>query len=401
MRTLLAVIAGALLGGCAGSGGGEGTTDILPPPTRVITFDACSRLGGFGYLVCWSNQMRVLEARCPGLETECVDRELAEMNAEYQTLLAGGTDTLELYPPQAFVSWSQGQRPGTFAIPALGMDVSYEATETRITSVSGFSDRGNGTATLGYGADGRPFYFGINNSNSAGPTSFFDAFFNYRPGVENAHLGYRFENLGAIGQPGLDVARTPPSFLGSVSPFLTATNADFALVANPYALGWDYQSFGIWNQHRPLNASPWISANSFGAATPGSAVPTTGSATFTGKLAGVYVSHLGEGSIAFADLTVNADFGARTLGLSSTGTTLTRDLAATTAAPDLNLNGVLTYAAGSGTFSGTVHSAGMLQGSSTGRFYGPGAEELGGVFGLRSWFGVGVETFTGGYGAKR
>jgi hypothetical protein len=45
-----------------------------------------------------------------------------------------------------------------------------------------------------------------------------------------------------------------------------------------------------------------------------------------------------------------------------------------------------------------VTSAGGLTGNSTGQFYGPNAEELGGVFLLQ---GSGVETYAGAYGAKQ
>ncbi len=48
-------------------------------------------------------------------------------------------------------------------------------------------------------------------------------------------------------------------------------------------------------------------------------------------------------------------------------------------------------------FSGNVSATG-LTGSSSGQFYGPNAEELGGVFALE---GTGVETYIGGYGAKQ
>ena len=59
--------------------------------------------------------------------------------------------------------------------------------------------------------------------------------------------------------------------------------------------------------------------------------------------------------------------------------------------------GTLNYAAGSNAFSGNVSATG-LTGSSSGQFYGPNAEELGGVFSLE---GAGVETYIGGYGAKQ
>lgn len=171
---------------------------------------------------------------------------------------------------------------------------------------------------------------------------------------------------------------------------------EFALAANPYVLGWDYESFGVWDS----SSSGGIRATSFGAPTPGSAVPTSGAATFTGKLAGLYVSPSGQGSIAAADLAVHANFSSRSLAFSSTGTTITRDLDRSLAAPHLNLGGTLTYAPGSNSFAGSLTSASAtMSGQSNGKFYGPSAQELGGVFSLKAQSTV--ETFTGAYGARR
>ena len=114
----------------------------------------------------------------------------------------------------------------------------------------------------------------------------------------------------------------------------------------------------------------------------------------------MYVSPTGQGSIAAADLTVNANFSARSLAFSTSGTTIARDPKAPTAAPHLNLSGTLTYSAGANSFAGAVTNAGAtMSGSSKGQFYGPTAQELGGAFSLKS--STSVETFTGAYGAKR
>jgi hypothetical protein len=213
-------------------------------------------------------------------------------------------------------------------------------------------------------------------------------------------FGDRFMSLAAIGEPGFDFALRSTFFSGT-SPFLalSPTNGDaIALAANPFALGWDYQSFGVWDS--PSRFGPQITAATFGAPTPASAVPTSGTATFTGKLGGLYVSSSGEGSVATGNVTMNADFGARSLAFTSTGTVTTRDLATTVPATNLDLSGTLTYVPGSSTFSGVLNNAGgTLSGQSTGRFYGPGAQELGGVFSVRS--PTTSELFAGAYGARR
>lgn len=187
-------------------------------------------------------------------------------------------------------------------------------------------------------------------------------------------------NLAALGQPGIERHST-------------------AIFANPYALGWNFQSFGAWNE-QPSAGSGAFAASSFGQATPGSAVPTSGSATFTGKAGGLYVSPAGQQAIAASDLTVRADFSSRSLNLATSRTTIASDLRSPSAAPHLDLAGTLSYAPGASRFNGTLTSAGgTLRGQTNGQFYGPTAQELGGAFSLKS--GSSVETFTGGYGAKR
>ncbi|HSG75084.1 MAG TPA: transferrin-binding protein-like solute binding protein [Burkholderiales bacterium] len=189
------------------------------------------------------------------------------------------------------------------------------------------------------------------------------------------------------------------------STMFTSTPGTVALVANPYASGWNYQSFGVWasRQDDGTDRANGMSFGSATTATPGGAVPNAGSATFYGKLAGLYVSRGGVGSVAAADIRVQANFSQRSLGFSSSSTVTTRTPSTTaqvTTAPHLNLSGTLSYAPGSGAFSGAVATAdGAMTGTSNGQFYGPAAQELGGVFALKS--ATTVETFVGAYGAKR
>ena len=211
--------------------------------------------------------------------------------------------------------------------------------------------------------------------------------------------GRLFTNLSQAAHEEIDVVLDGNVATYTQSPFTSAANS-IAIVANPYVAGWDYQSFGVWNTQAPGGDGGTIGAHSFGAATPASAVPLSGSATFAGKLGGLYISPAGEGSTAAADVTVNADFSARSLGFASSNTVTMRNLATAMPAPNLNLSGTLNYASGSNTFSGTLTSAGgTMSGTSNGQFYGPKAEELGGVFAVKS--PTTVETFTGAYGAKR
>jgi hypothetical protein len=59
----------------------------------------------------------------------------------------------------------------------------------------------------------------------------------------------------------------------------------------------------------------------------------------------------------------------------------------------------LSYAQGVNSFSGGLTTAnGALNGQGTGRFYGPSAQEIGGVYSLS---GSGLSRLIGGFGGKR
>jgi len=196
-----------------------------------------------------------------------------------------------------------------------------------------------------------------------------------------------------------DVTLTP----GTSAQFVSARNpselpTSVAIMAKPINLGWNYQTFGIWETGRDSPTSRKFGAMSVGN-TAGTAIPGSGTATFTGYTAGSYVNAAGTGTTAFSALTVGADFGTRSLTFNTSNTQTSSDWVTFTPNGNLDLNGTLTYAAGTNSFSGSINSVGGLTGNSTGQFYGPEAQELGGVFLLR---GSGpVETYAGAYGAKR
>ncbi|OYZ25507.1 MAG: hypothetical protein B7X82_10470 [Hydrogenophilales bacterium 17-64-65] len=185
---------------------------------------------------------------------------------------------------------------------------------------------------------------------------------------------------------------------GTIPQFVGARNStSVAVMAKPIDLGWDYQTFGIWETGRDSLTSRKFGAMSVGN-NAGTAIPGSGTATFAGYATGSYVSPAGTGTTVFADLTVDADFGTQTLIFKADNTQTSSDWVTFTPNNNLNLNGTLSYAAGTNRFTGTVNSVGGLTGNSTGQFYGPNAEELGGVFLLQ---GGGVETYAGAYGAKQ
>lgn len=168
---------------------------------------------------------------------------------------------------------------------------------------------------------------------------------------------------------------------------------------NPAVLGWNYQSFGVW----AVNGAPMqVGALSAGAVTPATAVPTMGSATFTGHAGGFYFDGTGSRLTTDARMSAVTNFSSRTIDFSTTGTMVSTaaNPPATSARPELNLSGNLSYGAGSNQFSGNVSTANnALSGNASGRFYGPNAEEIGGVYGLSA--PSGGARMIGAFGGKR
>lgn len=297
---------------------------------------------------------------------------------------AGTSSSSSVQARAAFTSWADLRRDTVTGTTGLHTSVLHETRPDG--SISSASERTSadqaqdGYFLVQYDAQGKPVHLdlGVGSRSSS------------------AHRGH--VSLAAVGQPWMDFGRGDTLQGSPQTPFTPLPAREIELVANPYLLGWNYQSFGVWNSTAPSWGN--FGGATFGTATPASAVPTSGNATFRGKLGGLYVSPAGQGSIATADLSVNANFSTRSLSFASSGTSATRDLATATAAPNLNLSGTLTYSPSANTFTGTlVNAGGTMSGSSKGQFYGPTAQELGGVFTVKS--PTTVETFAGAYGAKR
>ena len=162
------------------------------------------------------------------------------------------------------------------------------------------------------------------------------------------------------------------------SPSATAT------VMDPFAQGWNYQTFGVWNVLG--SPSSWqVGAVIAGNQTPPGALPPSGSATFTGFARGFYVNVAGERFSTDANMTASVNWTLRTVGFSTANTMLTNvNTQAQSADALLNLTGTLPFQAplGSTSFSGTLTAANGLTGPSTGFFFGPNGQEIGGTYRL-------------------
>jgi hypothetical protein len=346
------VVSAALLAGCASGGGGGGGSSggRIDTPEETIL---CMVLGIFCLFMG--------DAAAPAAKSGSTSTGTSGGTASAQAATASA-------PIRSFTTWSELPRE-------------TEVQTVSLTTILEYRSNGPINATS---VSTEPFAL----SNEYPQYDVQGKLVRYGPFYPSS--GATATTLAALGQPGIDVRQQGTS--------TSVVGAQVGVNPNPYVLGWEYQSFGVWNNSAAT--SGFIRASTFGASTPGSAVPTSGTAIFTGKAAGFYISPEGQSAMAAAELSVNANFNTRSLALSSSGTVITRDAKTATAAPNLDLKGTLTYAPGINSFKGSlVNSSGTMSGSSQGKFYGPAAQELGGAFTVKS--PSTVEAFTGAYGAKR
>jgi hypothetical protein len=183
----------------------------------------------------------------------------------------------------------------------------------------------------------------------------------------------------------------------NIDAVVSADGSKIALAANPYDYNWDYQSFGVWTTGAGTGSGTF-GAMSIGSTTPGSAIPTSGTATYSGYTGGRYVNSSGQYWFTSSSMTAAANFGTRSVTFNTTGTQVTPDLINVSNNTSLNMSGSLSYAAGTNQITGSVTTTGGLTGSVNGRFYGPAAQEIGGTFSVT---GSGLTGYAGAFGGKR
>jgi hypothetical protein len=195
-----------------------------------------------------------------------------------------------------------------------------------------------------------------------------------------------------------NVAGHSVSCSGSGACFGENPNAKAAFI-DPFVAGWNYQSFGVWGTN--LGPAPWmIGVVSTGSPTIGNAMPTTGSAVFNGAAVGYYFDPTGTPYATAANMSATVNFGPRSIQFSTSQTMLQNiNTDVRTAANNLNLEGTMHFGAGASRFGGSLQTGNQeLMGFGDGRFYGPAAEEIGGVYWLQ---GPAVSRMFGGFGGKR
>jgi len=178
---------------------------------------------------------------------------------------------------------------------------------------------------------------------------------------------------------------------------LSADGEDYALIANPFNLNFDYQTFGTWVTGAGTGSGD-AGNFSFGYVTTGSNIPTSGSATYTGYTGGRYSDSSARDYFISANLSATANFATRSVAVTTSNTYKSRNLVTDVLDTNINMTGTMTYAAATNNLTGTFSTAdSRLSGTMKGQFYGPTANEIGGTFSAVS----GTEGIFGAFGAKQ
>ena len=175
----------------------------------------------------------------------------------------------------------------------------------------------------------------------------------------------------------------------------TATPTSYydILVISLKASGYQYTQYGDWSQCS-ANCSANGGTNSvngvyvWGNATAPSNIPIAGTYIYKGNIEGDYLSAVGTKSAVSGtqgttgNMVAAVNFATRSIAFSTSNSQLNTGLLM----PNLNMSGTLTYAPGQNLFAGTVSTATgtltTMTGTASGRFYGPNAQEIGGIYSL-------------------
>ena len=202
-------------------------------------------------------------------------------------------------------------------------------------------------------------------------------------------------------QTGVDFAISGTDKFTNVSDtegvFLDAeTETEYLLIANLSETIFEYQTFGVWSK-AVSGSSEHGGVMSTGISTPVSGIPTSGTATYNGVALGFITDDDGKIGGVTGEFTAVAEFSNRSLAMSTTNTIIA--FPSEEAIDGLDMTGTLSYTSGSGVFSGNVLTDNGFTGSATGRFYGPNAEEIGGVILIQGPNNLAAAAL--GFGAKK
>ena len=285
----------------------------------------------------------------------------------------GGGGTASAITQTTFTDWNSIVKPTQVNLNGISTDASY-STDAAITKVTSITNQGTDLTTntsITYRSNGTISKISTTTQNG---TVTFDEDLGHTIGDTGSTI-YGWNNNGQ----------------------------DFMLAANPLysGLNWNYQTFGIWETGRGTGSGT-AGGISVGTATAGSSIPTSSSATYSGVFGGAGIDAAGTDFLTRGNVSVSADFSNRSLAFSTSGTNYIIPVTSTptwTSLASLNMSGTLTYSAATNSFTGSVSDSFIGgSGTATGKFYGPNAEELGGVYNID---GTGVKIHAGAFGAKK
>jgi len=158
---------------------------------------------------------------------------------------------------------------------------------------------------------------------------------------------------------------------------------------NKAAVGLTYVQYGEWRRSSTTNGTTSVNDTYlvFGSKTPGASVPRTGSASYNTTYDGTFVDKNGAHALSGAG-GMNANFAVGSLGYTATINGVPSGSLAFSGAGSINFR--------SGAFSTTNSTDGYTL-NQNGNFYGPSANEVGGLFHLSSRTGNGQGAFVGGH----
>ncbi|WP_052122330.1 transferrin-binding protein-like solute binding protein [Chelonobacter oris] len=213
-------------------------------------------------------------------------------------------------------------------------------------------------------------------------------------------LGEKLEHVttyrpGIDGQDGLDGGLKAG---GQYAGVYTSNASPAYFFRDPAVADWNYQTYGSFKATGNIEADAVY--QSIGDQTPVASLPTQGQGEYKGISSGT--KHRSNGTdLITADVTVKADFGKRELEFKTDNTKVYQfDKNEGTEKADLDLSGTAKWHSASNNFKGEIKTADQkMTGQVDGRFYGPNADEIGGVFGVSN--SDKSENYLGGFGARR
>lgn len=274
-------------------------------------------------------------------------------------------------PPPSFTSFSAVQPNSSITVNGTGLEGTMAVSSTGVIPPTTVSTPSETSVSIRYTTDAQRNINSIAVTGSSSSVSF--------PSTSV------FETF-------VDTAGKPIAF-----GVRNSSGSDQLLTADPYVIGFNYQSFGVWGTGIVAGQTARYGVLSAGSTTPTSAIPAAGSANFNGLIGGIYIDNAGEGFRYGANAAFAVNFGTRTILMTTSGDRSVNVNTNIGFIWNVPLSATMTYAAGSSRFSGTFRAGSFMTGTGSGTFYGPAANELGGTFFISGSAGKMV----GGFGGKQ